>query len=91
MIIRNRVKCKKCGDIIESKYRHDFVTCKCGAVSVDGGKDYLRRSGNPEDIEELSEIWGLSERPKRGFRCFGCRKFWGRCFRGLRKRFRGGR
>lgn len=43
-IIKNAVKCLKCGDIIESKYRHDYVTCSCGNVSVDGGTDYLRRS-----------------------------------------------
>lgn len=43
MIIKNQIKCNHCGDIIESKYRHDFVTCKCGRVSVDGGHDYLRR------------------------------------------------
>jgi len=56
MIIRNKVRCKKCDMVIESKYRHDFVTCKCGAVSVDGGKDYLRRIGNLEAYEELSKI-----------------------------------
>jgi len=55
MEIRNRARCKKCGDIIESKYRHDFVTCTCGAISVDGGYDYLRRVGNPEDFEEIFE------------------------------------
>ena len=54
-IICNRIQCKKCNDIIESKTTHDFVTCKCGAVSVDGGKDYLRRCGNKEDIIELSK------------------------------------
>lgn len=43
IIIRNRIRCKRCGDIIESKSRHDFVTCKCGTCSVDGGHDYLRR------------------------------------------------
>ena len=43
-IIRNSVQCLKCADIIESKDRHDYVTCSCGNVSVDGGKDYLRRS-----------------------------------------------
>ena len=37
-IIRNRIKCKKCGEIIESMSRHDFKFCKCGAVAVDGGK-----------------------------------------------------
>ena len=43
MIIRNAIRCNICGDEIESKHRHDFVTCKCGACSVDGGHDYLRR------------------------------------------------
>lgn len=47
---------KKCGDIIESEYTHDFKMCKCGAVGVDGGHDYLRRLGSLDDWEELSEI-----------------------------------
>ena len=55
-ILCNRIKCKKCGDIIESKNRHDFVTCKCGSVTVDGGDSYLKRTGNREDWEELSEF-----------------------------------
>ncbi len=54
MIIKNAIKCNKCGDEIESTNRHDFVTCKCGACSVDGGHDYLRRCGNREDWTELS-------------------------------------
>ena len=43
MIIRNAIRCNICGDEIESKHRNDFVTCKCGACSADGGHDYLRR------------------------------------------------
>ena len=54
-ILVNKIKCNKCGDIIESTYRHDFKFCKCGAVAIDGGKDYLRRGGKREDWEELSE------------------------------------
>lgn len=50
---RNRIKCKKCGDVIEPLYRWDFKWCKCGAVAVDGGKDYMKRTGNPEDREEI--------------------------------------
>ena len=42
--IRNMAKCLLCGEIIESKYTHDFVTCKCGNLSVDGGLDYFKRS-----------------------------------------------
>lgn len=54
-ITRNRIKCNHCKDIIESTYRHDFKWCKCGKVAVDGGKDYLRRCGDLENITELSE------------------------------------
>ena len=51
-----KVKCLKCGDIIESVHRHDFVTCSCGNVSVDGGKDYLRRCFQEKDSYiEMSE------------------------------------
>lgn len=42
-IIRNSAKCRLCGDEIESKHRHDFKSCVCGEIAVDGGKDYLRR------------------------------------------------
>jgi len=43
-IIENKAKCLKCGDVIESIDRHDYVQCSCGNISVDGGKDYLKRS-----------------------------------------------
>ena len=55
MILKNKAQCRKCDDIIESKHRHDFVRCKCGAIFVDGGRDYLRRGGERIDIIELSE------------------------------------
>lgn len=48
-ILVSKIKCNKCGDIIESRMVHDFKFCKCGAFAVDGGKDYLRRCGYPED------------------------------------------
>lgn len=50
--IVNKVRCKKCNDIIESKYMHDMVWCKCGATAVDGGKEYQRLTGDPEDIDD---------------------------------------
>ena len=40
-IIRNAIRCNICGDEIESKYRHNYVRCSCGACAVDGGHDYL--------------------------------------------------
>lgn len=54
-IIRNAIRCKKCGEVIESKFVHDFKFCSCGACAVDGGHEYLRRCGELEDWEELAE------------------------------------
>ena len=31
-------KCLMCGDTVISRAQHDFVTCYCGNVSVDGGQ-----------------------------------------------------
>lgn len=54
-IIRNAARCRKCGDEIESKSRHDYRVCSCGSIAVDGGLNYIRRAGEMGDIEELSE------------------------------------
>lgn len=57
-VVINKAQCNNCKDIIESKYGHDFVTCKCGNVSVDGGKEYLRRCFKEQDsYTELSETY----------------------------------
>ncbi len=56
-IVRNIAECRQCGDIIESKHRHDFVTCSCGAIFTDGGTDYIRRGGNNLlDVIDRSEV-----------------------------------
>ena len=56
-IIKNAIRCNLCGEIIESAGRHMFVTCKCGACSVDGGHDYLRRSfREPNCYTDLSVL-----------------------------------
>ena len=60
-IISNKIKCKKCGDIIESKSTNDYKRCSCGAFAVDGGKDYLKRIGIEEEYEELSIIKNTSQ------------------------------
>lgn len=59
-IIHNKIRCLKCGDEIESNSEYDFKFCSCGACAVDGGHLYLRRCGNREDWEEMSEIEGVS-------------------------------
>jgi hypothetical protein len=59
---RNRAKCRLCNEIIESLHQHDFQSCSCGEISVDGGtsyyrclakdiKNFIRIGENDEEIE----------------------------------------
>jgi hypothetical protein len=34
------------GEVIYSRYRHDYQHSKDGSVTIDGGRDYLRSGGN---------------------------------------------
>ena len=57
MIIKNAIKCRKCGDVIESISTHDLKICSCGACAVDGGHEYLRRSApSLDDFIDLSVV-----------------------------------
>ena len=42
--MRNRAKCKLCEEVIESLTVHDYVRCKCGEISIDGGRNYFKAS-----------------------------------------------
>ena len=62
IIIHNRIRCKTCGEVIESKSQHDWVCCRCFNESggtkgcfVDGGTSYMRWGGEPDTYEDLSE------------------------------------
>jgi len=56
MTKKNKAKCALCGDIIESKSRHDFVSCSCGNIFVDGGNDYWRAGeGKPGTFIRIEE------------------------------------
>lgn len=55
IILRNSAKCLNCNEEIESKHRHDFTTCKCGNLSVDGGPDYLKRNFRDKYLETSVE------------------------------------
>jgi hypothetical protein len=44
-----KIKCLKCGDVIQSMFRNDFRWCSCRNIFIDGGNDYLRYGGNIED------------------------------------------
>lgn len=64
ILLASKVKCKKCGDVIESRTVHDFNTCKCGKTFIDGGFDYQRLGGEPEDVSEYAELtgWNILQR-----------------------------
>ena len=48
-------QCAKCLSIIYSTYQGEFVTCKCGAISVDQTKHYARHIGNIEDFVKKND------------------------------------
>lgn len=53
-IICNSAQCLKCDQVLVSAHEHDCKTCKCGALSIDGGLEHLRRLGNPQHVRDLS-------------------------------------
>lgn len=65
-IISNKARCRLCHSIAESTARHHLCFCSCGSIYVDGGKEYLRRGGHLEHIEELSEFTEVAEEVTNG-------------------------
>jgi len=58
VVVVNKCQCALCLDIIESKSRHAFVSCKCGAIFTDGGTSYIRRGANDfANIIDMSETY----------------------------------
>jgi hypothetical protein len=49
-IVKNQAKCLKCGEVVESKSRHDFRECKCGNVFVVGGRSYIHHGFRDESL-----------------------------------------
>jgi hypothetical protein len=44
-LLINSIICNNCFEKITSRYRHDYQTCKCGSVSIDGGLEYRKFNG----------------------------------------------
>lgn len=50
-----KIRCSNCNTILESTYRHDFVSCGCSNETfVDGGSDYLRCGG--KDLRFIEHV-----------------------------------
>lgn len=67
-ILKNKVRCKACGEVIESMHRHDFVKCSCeNQTMTDGGvcNGYVRRGGvDLSLIEPIEEYISEEEMEK---------------------------
>ena len=61
ILVRNQARCLECGDAVTSRTRHDFVTCSCGALAVDGGQAYLRRVVRPGANYEEQSLYAPDE------------------------------
>lgn len=53
-IIRNSVKCKKCGREIVSTNVNDLVMCSCGAVTICGNSRELIRYNDIDEYVDTS-------------------------------------
>lgn len=49
------VLCKTCNIKIQSLFRHNLVACACGRLTVDGGGDYTRILGKPENYQIMED------------------------------------
>lgn len=54
-ILRNSVKCKKCGQVVESFSENTFTSCKCGETKISGGFSHLIREG--QNYDEMSQFY----------------------------------
>ena len=61
----NMLVCGACGWGVYSRSRHDFRTCPCGAVHVDGGFDYFKCGYDPQKVTTRFLTYTLRVR-KRG-------------------------
>lgn len=52
-LTQNGIQCRICYDVMYSLHRHDYRVCECGSVSIDGGTDYVRTTG---DLEHMKPV-----------------------------------
>lgn len=54
-VLINKIRCKKCNDIIQSTDRHNLVYCKCGTIFADGGTSYQKFGWKPDRQDTTME------------------------------------
>jgi hypothetical protein len=59
------LKCPLCGCTIFSRYVHDFRSCSCGAVHIDGGFDYTKVAWDDKRVGPLKPFEVYIDATKR--------------------------
>jgi hypothetical protein len=59
VLLRSQIVCPKCDGLISSIHVHDLQQCPCGALAIDGGRDYLRMIASDEVMEAFQGEQGL--------------------------------
>lgn len=48
-----RIRCKKCGEIIDGELKGRLVWCACERCAIDETEYYARILGDPDDYEKI--------------------------------------
>lgn len=68
----NSARCLICNQILVSRSVHDYVTCKCGNLSIDGGNEYIKVASNDyTKVESLHMMEYSDKYDEDGDRVFG--------------------
>lgn len=66
--MKNRAKCLKCKDVLESFHAYDYVECSCGEIGISGGTTsyevFYKDLTNFARVNEKDEEVVVSEREK---------------------------
>lgn len=62
-VLYNSVECLSCGEVLVTRYRHDFKQCSCdNGTFIDGGRSLFSRLGG-KDLNNLKHFTVTSEDP----------------------------
>lgn len=50
-----KIKCKKCGDVIDGEFKGRLIWCACESCAIDETEYYARIIGEQEDYEKIEE------------------------------------
>jgi len=64
-VVAAALTCPNCNWTIFSRAGHDFHSCNCGGITVDGGFAYLRVLWQTELVPEPPEAFGLQVNASR--------------------------